>query len=98
MAAGDLPGFLGIHEIIGVPGQGYERPDDPTLPYVLLSGDELLHLVSIAQVKRPGVPAVLHADLPGGPGNPRDVDPNCPICASLFGEGGKLPALLESTR
>lgn len=87
------PSLFGVYQVIGAPGAGYERPDDPPLPYVVLSGDEVLHLVALAQVKKASVDLAL-------PGHTAElgqqVDPKCPICASLFGEGGKLPELLAA--
>lgn len=90
--ASKLPGFMGLHEVIGMPGEGFERKDEPTLPHLVLSGDEALHLNAIAMARL--VRGSAHPD------RPREFadrpDPECEICRALWSPGGKIDALTNA--
>lgn len=76
-----------LTEVIGAPGDGYQRPDDPELPYVLLTGDEMLHLIALVQTE-PGKPPV-HTQ----GGNPHGPDPQCELCGPIMGKAEMLLAV-----
>lgn len=79
-------GGIDVKACLGLEG-GYERPDDPPLPHVILTGDEMLHLTTLATID--SVPG--QHDIPDhGIRFKRSFDPNCPICCRLWGHPGGL--------
>lgn len=81
--------MLDLTEVIGAPGDGFQRPDDPELPYVLLTGDEMLHLIALVQTGPGKRPVHING------GNPYGAEPRCELCGPIMAKTQMLLDISE---